>query len=260
VEAARASSARSSIIDQKLRGDVIVLSGAGGNIAVLPGRDGKLLIDAGYVGSRPRTGDALANTSSDPIKHLINTPWHFDHTDDNEWLHNAGAVIVAHENTRKHLSADTRVEAWDYTFPAAPTAAIPATVFREEHEIRINGMTVVLRHYSNAHTDSDVFVHFVDADIFQTGDTFSNGAYPFIDHSTGGSIDGQNTRSGNKPRQSDERNCRHSWTWASRRKTRSHGVPRCISRSARESDGAQEAGRSLSGQGFVSSSAFVGLV
>jgi glyoxylase-like metal-dependent hydrolase (beta-lactamase superfamily II) len=165
--------------------------GAGGNIAVLAGRDGKLLVDAGYVAARPRITDALATISSDPIKQLINTHWHFDHTDGNEWLHNAGAAIVAHENTRKHLSADTRVEAWDFTFPAAPAAALPATVFKDEHELHMNGMTAVLKDYDNAHTDSDIFVHFVDADILQTGDTFWNGSYPFIDYSTGGSINGQ---------------------------------------------------------------------
>jgi glyoxylase-like metal-dependent hydrolase (beta-lactamase superfamily II) len=165
--------------------------GAGGNIGVLAGRDGKLLVDAGYVAARPRITDALATISSDPIKHLINTHWHFDHTDGNEWLHNAGAAIVAHENTRKHLSNNTRVEAWDFTFPAAPAAALPATVFHDQHEIHINGTTVSLKYYGNAHTDSDIFVHFVDADILQTGDTFWNGSYPFIDYSTGGSIDGQ---------------------------------------------------------------------
>src|SRR5207248_9716333 len=122
VEATRSRAADSIITVQKLRGNVSVVMGAGGNIGVLAGRDGKLLVDAGYVGARLKISDALASISSDPIKHLVNTHWHFDHTDGNEWLHNAGAAIVAHENTRKHLSADTRVEAWDFTFPAAPAA------------------------------------------------------------------------------------------------------------------------------------------
>jgi glyoxylase-like metal-dependent hydrolase (beta-lactamase superfamily II) len=109
VEATRTSAARSSITVQKLRRNVSVLMGAGGKIAVLPGREGKLLIDAGYLGSRSRISDALASITSDPIKHLINTHWHFDHADGNEWLHNAGATILAHENTRRHLSSDTWV-------------------------------------------------------------------------------------------------------------------------------------------------------
>ena len=110
VEKARKEAASATITVQRLRGNVSVLMGAGGNIAVLPGRDGKLLIDAGFAGARPKIADALTGISSDPIKHLINTHWHFDHTDGNEWLHSAGATILAHENTRKHLSVNTRVE------------------------------------------------------------------------------------------------------------------------------------------------------
>src|SRR5215468_7756778 len=82
----------------KLRGNVSMLEGSGGNIAVLTGRDGKLLVDAGITASRPGITHALASISSDPVKHLINTHWHFDHTDGNEWLHSVGAEITAHEN------------------------------------------------------------------------------------------------------------------------------------------------------------------
>src|SRR5215471_19634548 len=109
VQTARKTAADATVTVQKLRANVSVLMGAGGNIAVLPGREGKLLIDAGFAGARPKIADALAGISSDPIKHLINTHWHFDHTDGNEWLHSAGATILAHENTRKHLSENTRV-------------------------------------------------------------------------------------------------------------------------------------------------------
>jgi glyoxylase-like metal-dependent hydrolase (beta-lactamase superfamily II) len=164
--------------------------GAGGNIAVLPGRDGKLLIDAGFAGARPKITSALASISSDPIKHLINTHWHFDHTDGNEWLHSAGAAILAHTNTRKHLSTTTRVEGWNFTFPPAPAGAIPTEVFDDERTLKLNGTTIALKHYAPAHTDSDISVHFTDADILHVADTFWNGYYPFIDYSTGGSIDG----------------------------------------------------------------------
>ena len=112
VEKARNEAASATITVQRLRGNIIVLMGAGGNIALLPGRDGKLLIDAGFAGARPKITDALDGINSDPIKHLINSHWHFDHTDGNKWLHSAGATILAHENTRKHLSTTTRVEGW----------------------------------------------------------------------------------------------------------------------------------------------------
>lgn len=190
VQTARRTAAAAAITVQSLRGNISVLVGAGGNIAVLPGRDGKLLIDAGFAGARPKLTAALASLSSDPIKHLINTHWHFDHTDGNEWLHSAGAAILAHTNTRKHLSTTTRVEGWNFTFPPAPTGAIPSEVFDDERTLKLNGTTLALKHYAPAHTDSDISVHFTDADIFQVGDTFWNGYYPFIDYSTGGSIDG----------------------------------------------------------------------
>jgi len=190
VQTARRTAAASTITVQKLRGNISVLLGAGGNIAVLTGRDGKLLIDAGFAGARPKITDALASLSADPIKHLINTHWHFDHTDGNEWLHSAGAAILAHTNTRKHLSTTTRVEGWNFTFLPAPAGAIPADVFDDERTVKLNGTTIALKHYDPAHTDSDISVHFIDADIFHVGDTFWNGYYPFIDYSTGGRIDG----------------------------------------------------------------------
>ena len=190
VQKARKTAASATITVQKLRGNISVLMGAGGNIAVLPGRDGKLLIDAGFAGARPKLTAALASLSSDPIKHLINTHWHFDHTDGNEWLHSEGAAILAHTNTQKHLSTTTRVEGWNFTFPPAPAGAIPSEVFDVERALELNGTTLALKHYAPAHTDSDISVHFTDANIFQVGDTFWNGYYPFIDYSTGGSIDG----------------------------------------------------------------------
>jgi glyoxylase-like metal-dependent hydrolase (beta-lactamase superfamily II) len=183
--------ATAKVTVQTLRRNISVLLGAGGNIAVLTGLDGKLLVDAEIVTSRPNVSAALASINADPIKQLINTHWHFDHTGGNAWLHEAGASILAQENTRKHLLEDTRVEGWHYTFPAAPPGAIPSTVLKEDHTLHANGSTLVLRHYVPAHTDSDISVHFTEADIFHTGDTFWNRNYPFIDYSTGGSIDGQ---------------------------------------------------------------------
>lgn len=148
-------------------------------------------MDAEIVTARPNVSAALASVNADPIKQLINTHWHFDHTGGNEWLHEAGASILAQENTHKHLLKDTRVEGWKHTFPAAPAGAIPSTVFGEDHTLRANDTTLVLKHYPPAHTDSDISVHFEEADLLHVGDTFWNRNYPFIDYSTGGTIDGQ---------------------------------------------------------------------
>src|ERR1700722_7279390 len=92
-----------------LRRNIAVLEGSGGNIAVLNGEDGKLLVDGGFSVSQPRISAALESISQNPIRHLINSHWHTDHTDGNEWLHSAGATITSQENTKKHLSVTTRV-------------------------------------------------------------------------------------------------------------------------------------------------------
>jgi glyoxylase-like metal-dependent hydrolase (beta-lactamase superfamily II) len=190
VLAARNSGETAKITVQALRGNVSALIGAGGNIAVLPGTDGKLIIDAGYATARDKIADALTGLGPDPIKHLINTHWHFDHTDGNEWMHSAGAAITAHENTRKHLSIDTRVEDWNFTFPASPAGAIPTEVFNADKTLHLNGATITLKYYVSAHTDGDISAYFVEADVLHTGDTWWNGHFPFIDYSTGGSLNG----------------------------------------------------------------------
>jgi len=186
----RKAAATAKITIQKLRGNISLLEGSGGNITVLTGRDGKLLVDAGITASRARITEALDSLSADPVRHLVNTHWHFDHTDGNEWLHSLGAEITAHENTRKHLSVATRVDDWNFTFPPSPKGALPAKVFKKDHKLHVNGTKLVLEHYGPSHTDSDISVRFTEADILQTGDTWWNGHFPFIDYSTGGSING----------------------------------------------------------------------
>jgi glyoxylase-like metal-dependent hydrolase (beta-lactamase superfamily II) len=190
VQNAFKEAATAPIVVQKLRRNITVLLGAGGNIAVLTGPDGKLLIDAEIYTAERNVSKALSSINADPIKQLINTHWHFDHAGGNDWVHKAGASILAQENTLKHLSVDTRVEGWKHTFPAMPAGALPSTTFTEEHAVHANNSTLALKHYLPAHTDSDISVHFLEADVFHTGDTFWNRNYPFIDYSTGGSIDG----------------------------------------------------------------------
>jgi glyoxylase-like metal-dependent hydrolase (beta-lactamase superfamily II) len=190
VEDALREAATAKIAVQPLRRNITVLLGAGGNIAVLTGPDGKLLVDAEIKTAQTKVSEALASINADPIKQLINTHWHFDHTGGNDWVHQAGASILAQENTRKHLLKDTWVEGWHYNFLAPSAGAVPSTVFAEDHTVHANNSTLVLKHYLPAHTDSDISVHFTEADVFHTGDTFWNRNYPFIDYSTGGSIDG----------------------------------------------------------------------
>ena len=184
------SAAVSPIVAHKLRSNITVLEGSGGNVAVLTGPDGKVLIDAGIGVSRPQMIKALSDLGPDPITHLVNTHWHFDHTDGNAWLNSSGAKIIAQENTRKYLSEVQRVEDWDYNFLPLPQGGIPSEVFSAEHNLKLDGQSIGLKHYGPAHTDSDLSVTFGEADIVHVADTFWNGVYPFIDYSTGGSIDG----------------------------------------------------------------------
>src|ERR1700726_4537883 len=146
------SAAVSPIETHKLRNNISVLEGSGGNIAVLTGSDGKVLIDGGIGVSRPEITKALAELSAEPVTHLINTHWHFDHADGNEWLHSAGAKIIGHSNTRKHLSEIQRVEDWDYNFLPLPSGGIPSEVFASEHHLKLNGSSIGLKHYGPAHT------------------------------------------------------------------------------------------------------------
>ncbi|MCI0365633.1 MAG: MBL fold metallo-hydrolase [Phycisphaerales bacterium] len=178
--------------------NISILIGSGGNIAVLHGKDGKLLVDAGLAGSRPQITEALAGISAEPVKHLVNTHWHFDHTDGNEWLHESGATIIAHENVRKRLSESTRVDPWDSTFPPSPAGALPAFTLRAAGAkdgamgmtLHLNGTAIRIDAYQPAHTDGDATVEFTDANVIHLGDLFWNGHYPFIDYDTGGSING----------------------------------------------------------------------
>jgi glyoxylase-like metal-dependent hydrolase (beta-lactamase superfamily II) len=183
------AAAKADISVQQLRGNISVLMGSGGNIVVFTSPEGKLLVDAGIAVSRPRIQAALDSISQAPLKYVINTHWHWDHTDGNAWMHDLGATIVAQENTLKRLSTTTRVEDWNYTFKPAPIGARPTVLVKTDKTINFNGETVVIKGYGPGHTDTDVSVYFTKADVMSLGDIWWNGYYPFIDYATGGSID-----------------------------------------------------------------------
>jgi glyoxylase-like metal-dependent hydrolase (beta-lactamase superfamily II) len=163
VDLIRDDAAKAPIKVYRLRPNVAILEGSGGNIAVLTGPDGKVFIDAGIAASRPRILEAASGLSHDPIRHLINTHWHFDHADGNEWLNAEGAAIIAHENTQKHLLVAQRVEDWNFNFPASPLAAIPMEVFTSAKSLTLNRFTLNLKYYGPAHTDSDISVNITEA-------------------------------------------------------------------------------------------------
>ena len=175
---------------QALRGNIHVLQGSGGNISVFNGPEGKLMVDAGISVSQKKIMLALAGISAEPLKYLIDTHWHFDHADGNEWVHNAGATIIAHENTKINLSKSIRVKDWNYTFKPHNKAGLPTVTFKNEHTLKFNASEIQMKYYPPAHTDSDISVYFPEADILHVADTWWNPYYPFIDHDSGGTLDG----------------------------------------------------------------------
>lgn len=128
VNRSRSEAAKAEITVRPLRGNISVLMGSGGNITVLSGPDGKLFVDAGISVSRPKITAALAAISPDPIRYLINTHWHFDHTGGNQWAHAAGATIIAHENTRSTFPPSR-----EWTIGTLLSHPYPMTHFRQRY-------------------------------------------------------------------------------------------------------------------------------
>jgi glyoxylase-like metal-dependent hydrolase (beta-lactamase superfamily II) len=243
VDSMRADAANAPIAVHKLRGNVAALVGSGGNIAVLAGSEGKILVDAGITASRPRITEALNSLGRQPISHLINTHWHFDHADGNEWLNGEGAVILAHENTRKHLSEATRVEDWDFNFPAAPTAAIPRETFAFDRKIDLGGNAVELRHFGPAHTDGDAVVILSEANVLHAGDIYWNRRLPLHRLLDGRKHRRDDPRSRSDPQDRSGRYHRRPGSRGAREQpSGACGVPRHAPRRPRTGVGTQTAG------------------
>jgi len=169
---------------------IYMLEGEGGNIGVFTGPDGTLMIDAKYAAQSEKILAAVQQVSGDIPEIVINTHGHQDHTGGNENFGKAGSLIVAHENVRNRMGADQFMEAFNRAIPAAPAAALPSVTVLQEIRIHWNDEILRLMHIPNAHTDGDIFVQFVKANVIHTGDFFFNGFYPFIDAGSGGSING----------------------------------------------------------------------
>jgi cyclase len=173
----------------EVRDGIYMLMGAGGNIGVSVGEDGVFLIDDQFAPLTEKITAAVAKLSDMPIKFLINTHWHGDHTGGNENLGKENVLIVAHDNVHARMSVDT-LNAFGSTTPASPKAALPVITFNDTVTFRLNGHEIRAFHQSNAHTDGDSIIQFKEANVLHMGDVFFNGFYPFIDTSSEGSIDG----------------------------------------------------------------------
>jgi glyoxylase-like metal-dependent hydrolase (beta-lactamase superfamily II) len=169
---------------------VYMLRGQGGNIGVCVGDDGVFAIDDQFAPLTPRILEEIEKLSEKPVRFVVNTHWHGDHTGGNENLGKAGAIIVAHANVRKRMSEKQFMEAFNRTVEPAPKGALPVVTFDQSITFHWNDETIEVVHVEPAHTDGDSFVHFRSANVLHAGDVFFNGMYPFIDTSTGGNLEG----------------------------------------------------------------------
>src|SRR5438128_8428882 len=177
------------IQSQPLAENLTLLAGPGGNVVVLHGSDGLVVVDTFVAPAWPKLQESLKGFGA-PVKFVINTHWHFDHTDNNAPLRAGGATLVAHENTKLRMTQPHHLAVLELDLPPSPTDALPQRVFKDGYTLEANGERLAVTHVPPAHTDTDVVVRFEKANVLHTGDVFFKGRYPYIDGSTGGRIDG----------------------------------------------------------------------
>ncbi|MEP7383896.1 MAG: MBL fold metallo-hydrolase [Gemmatimonadota bacterium] len=169
---------------------VHVLFGVGGNIGLSVGDDAVFVVDDQFAPLTPKIQAAIRTLTDKPVKFVLNTHWHGDHTGGNELLGAAGALIVAQDNVRKRMSSEQFMAAMNMRVPASPQGALPVVTFNDAVTFHLNGDSIVATHVAPAHTDGDAIVHFVKANVIHAGDAFNNSGFPFIDLSSGGSVHG----------------------------------------------------------------------
>jgi cyclase len=174
----------------KLTDTLYMLTGAGGNIGVSAGEDAVFVIDDQFGPLSEKITAAIAKITPKPVKFILNTHWHGDHTGGNENFGKAGALIVAHDNVRTRMSVEQFIEAFNMRTPPSPKVALPVVTFAQGVNFHLNGDEIRVTHVANAHTDGDAIVHFPKNNVIHMGDVYFNGMYPFIDSATGGSVEG----------------------------------------------------------------------
>ena len=173
----------------KVAGSVYMLQGMGGNIGVSVGDDGILIIDDQYAPLAEKIRTALKGISDRPVKFVLNTHWHADHTGGNSYFGET-APIIAHENVRKRLQSGGTVRAFNMEVPPAPKTALPVITFADRVMVHVNGEDIRAIHFPKGHTDGDIVVFFPQSNVVHMGDDFFAGMFPFIDIDSGGSVQG----------------------------------------------------------------------
>jgi len=179
------------VTSTKVAGNVHMLVGAGGNIGLMAGDDAAFVVDDQFAPLTPKILAAIKAITPQPVRFVMNTHWHFDHTGGNEnMVGQAGALIFAHENVRKRMSTEQFIEALNRKQPASPRGALPVITFNDTVSFHLNGDSIVVFHVAPAHTDGDAMVMFTKANVVHTGDVFVSAGFPFVDRSSGGTING----------------------------------------------------------------------
>ena len=181
---------RVEIVTTRLSETTYMMAGAGGNLGLSIGEDAVFVIDDQYAPLSDRILQAIARLTPKPVRFVVNTHWHGDHTGGNENFGKAGAILVAHDNVRRRLSTEQFNEFMRRTTPPSPKGAWPVVTFPAAITFHLNGDEMRVTHVPRAHTDGDAIVHFLKSDVIHMGDVFWNGLYPFIDTASGGSVDG----------------------------------------------------------------------
>lgn len=190
VEDIDAAAAKGPIETTPLRRGLTMLSGSGGNVTLLVSPTGTLFVDAGIAVSEGQIRAALARIHATTPRILIDTHYHWDHTDGNGWVHADGAVVYATASTLERLSSSQTVPQWKHTFAPSPIGARPTRRLQGGERLSFGDDHVAVHVLDPSHTDGDLFVYFEEADVLSLGDVFWNGWYPMIDTAHGGSIDG----------------------------------------------------------------------
>jgi cyclase len=168
---------------------IYMLVGRGGNVGLTVGVDGAAIIDDQFNDMAPKIRAAVAMLSDRPVKFVINTHLHGDHTGGNDAFGKAGAVIIAQENVRKRLGTAQVNPSTKASIPARAREALPVVTFADSATLHFNDEDLEFTHLPNAHTETDIVVRFRNANIVHMGDMFVGG-FPFIDGNTGGTLDG----------------------------------------------------------------------
>ncbi|MEE2898412.1 MAG: MBL fold metallo-hydrolase [Gemmatimonadota bacterium] len=169
---------------------IYVLQGSGGNIGVSIGDDGTFIVDDQFAPLTEKIKAAIAELTDNPVDFVVNSHWHYDHSDGNENFGRAGAVIVAHENSRRRMETDQIVSLNGRLQEAYSKEGLPKITFGESVRFHYNDNQIDIVHFGPAHTNGDAVVYFRDANVIHTGDVFVRYGLPFIDGPNGGSLEG----------------------------------------------------------------------